>query len=110
MKFDKVFDDMKGQIETLAKKDLKGLAGQGQQDAGAFLEQSQTKLKKWMQLLAKKKIDKDEFRWLVESQKAAAEMESLRAASASRVRIEKFRDSVFSIVVKTALAAAVAAI
>jgi hypothetical protein len=55
-------------------------------------------------------FDEDEFRWLVESQKAAAEMEALRKANAGTMRIEKFRDSVLQIMVKTAVVAIVAAV
>jgi hypothetical protein len=108
--FNKVFDDIKDQVGGLAEKDLKDFSTQGKQDAEAFLNQSRGKLEKWMQLLADKKIDEDEFRWLVESQKAAAQMEALREANAGTMRVEKFRDSVFQIVVKTAMAAAIAAI
>ena len=108
--FNKVFDDIKDQVGGLAEIDLKDFSSQGKQDGEAFLTQSRGKLEKWMQLLADKKIDEDEFRWLVESQKAAAQMEALRNANAGTMQIEKFRDSVLQIVVKTAIAAAIAAI
>src|ERR1051325_557954 len=106
--FNNVFDDIKEQVGALAQHDLKNFSSEGKQDADAFLMQSRTKLEKWMQLLADKKIDEDEFRWLVESQKAAARMEALRKANAGTIQVEKFRDSVFQIVVKTAMAAAIA--
>ena len=107
--FDKIFDDIKNQLGAQAEKDLKEFSSQGKEDAEAFLAQSRGKLEKWMQLLADKQIDEDEFRWLVESQKAAAEMEALRKANAGTMRIEKFRDSVLQIMVKTAVMAIVAA-
>src|SRR4030095_13590995 len=106
----KVFDDIKDQVGGLAEKYLKVFSSKGKQDAQAFLNQSRGKLEKWMQLLADKRIDKDEFRWLVESQKAAAQMETLRKANAGTMKIEKFRDSVLQIVVTTAITAAIAAI
>ena len=108
--FNKVFDDIRDQLGGLAQRDLKNFSSEGKQDAEAFLTQSRSKLEKWMQLLADKKIDEDEFRWLVESQKAAARMEALRKANAGTMQIEKFRDSVLQIVVKTAITAAIAAI
>lgn len=103
--FNQIFDDIKNQLGPLAETNIKEFAGQGKQDAQAFLEQSRTKLQEWVQQLADKEIDEDEFRLLVESQKAAAEMEALRATSAGTVRIEQFRDSVASLVVKTAVTA-----
>lgn len=103
--FNKIFSDIKNALGPLAEKDIKEFANQGKQDAEAFLQQSRAKLAEWVQQLADKDIDADEFRLLVESQKAAAEMELLRAASAGTVRIERFRDSVVGLVVKTAVTA-----
>ncbi len=103
--FNKIFNDMKDQLGAEAETDLKGFADQGKQDAQAFLDQSRDRLEKWMQLLADKQIDEDEFGWLVESQKAAAQMEALRKANAGTIQIEKFRDSALQIVAKTAITA-----
>jgi len=103
--FNQIFNDIKSQLGPLAKQNLKEFAGQGKQDAEAFLEESRANLAKWVQQLADKEIDQDEFTWLVESQKAAAEMTALQAANAGTVRIEQFRDSVLNVVVKTAVTA-----
>jgi hypothetical protein len=72
--FNKIFDNIKDQVGAQAQTDLKEFSDQGKQDAQAFLDQSRDRLEKWMQLLADKQIDEDEFGWLVESQKAAAQM------------------------------------
>lgn len=103
--FNQIFNDIKGQLGPLAEQNLKDFAGQGKQDAEAFLEESKANLAKWVQQLANKEIDQDEFTWLVESQKAAAEMTALQAANAGQVRIDQFRNSVFNVVIKTAVAA-----
>ena len=103
--FNQIFNDIKSQLGPLAEQNLKQFAAQGKQDAEAFLEQSKANLQKWVQQLANKEIDEDEFRWLVESQKAAAEMTALRAANAGTLQTEQFRDSVLSVVVNTALSA-----
>ena len=103
--FNQIFNDIKNQLGPLAEQDLKEFAGQGKQDAEAFLEQSRANLATWVQQLANQEITQDEFTFLVESQKAAAEMTALRAANAGQVRIDQFRDSVFNVVIKTAVAA-----
>ena len=103
--FNKVFQNIKDQVGAEAETDLKQFSDQGKQDAQAFLDQSRDRLEKWMQLLADKQIDEAEFGWLVESQKAAAQMEALRKANAGTVQIEKFRDSALQIVAKTAITA-----
>jgi hypothetical protein len=103
--FNQIFNDIKGQLGPLAEQNLKEFAGQGKADAAAFLEESKANLAKWIQQLANREIDQDEFTFLVESQKAAAEMTALRAANAGQVRIDQFRDSVFNVVIKTAVAA-----
>jgi len=107
--FNKIFDNIKDQVGTEAQTDLKEFSDQGKQDAQAFLDQSRERLEKWMQLLANKQIDEDEFGWLVESQKAAAQMVALQKANAGNMQIEKFRDSVFQIIVTTAVPALIAA-
>jgi hypothetical protein len=103
--FNQIFNDIKSQLGPLAEQNLKQFAAQGKQDAEAFLEQSRSNLQKWVQQLANKEIDEDEFRWLVESQKAAAEMVALRAANAGTLQTEQFRDSVLNVVVTTAVSA-----
>lgn len=103
--FNQIFNDIKSQLGPLAEENLKEFAGQGKQDADAFLEQSRANLAAWIQQLADKEINQDEFTFLVESQKAAAEMTALRAANAGQVRIDQFRDSVFNVIVKTAVTA-----
>jgi hypothetical protein len=103
--FNQIFNDIKNQLGPLAQENLKEFSSQGKQDAKAFLEQSRADLQQWVQQLANKEIDAAEFRWLVESQKAAAQMTALRAANAGQVRIDQFRDSVISVVVSTAVSA-----
>jgi hypothetical protein len=103
--FNKVFDNIKDQVGAEAQTDLKEFSDQGKQDAEAFLDQSRDRLEKWMQLLADKQIDQDEFAWLVESQKAIAQMAALQKANAGSMQIEKFRDSVFQITVNAAVTA-----
>jgi hypothetical protein len=107
--FNQVFDNIKDQVGAEAQTDLKEFSDQGKQDAQAFLDQSRSKLEKWMQLLADKQIDEDEFGWLVESQKAVAQMEALQKANAGTMQIEKFRDSVFQITINAAVTAIAAA-
>jgi hypothetical protein len=103
--FTKLFDDLKTQLASLAEKDLKEFAGQGQADAMAFLNDSRAQLEEWFQLLTSGEIDEDEFRELVESQKDLAKMEALRKASAGQQTIESFRDSAFNLIVKSAITA-----
>jgi succinate dehydrogenase flavin-adding protein (antitoxin of CptAB toxin-antitoxin module) len=103
--FNQIFNDIKNQLGPLAEKNLQEFAAQGKQDAEAFLEQSKANLLKWVQQLANKEIDEAEFRWLVESQKSAAEMVALRATNAGTLRTEQFRDSVLNVVVSTAVSA-----
>ena len=107
--FNKVFNDIKDQVGAEAETGLKEFSDQGKQDAEAFLDQSRSRLEKWMELLADKQIDQDEFGWLVESQKAAAEMAALQKANAGTMQIEQFRDSVLQTIVKTAIPAITAA-
>jgi hypothetical protein len=98
-----ILNDIKGQLGPLAEQNVKEFAAEAKQDAEAFLAESKSKLAKWVQLLAQGQIDQDEFQLLVESQKGIAAMRALSEANAGTVRIEKFRDSVFDLVIKTAV-------
>ncbi|MEN3369280.1 MAG: hypothetical protein V7609_1423 [Verrucomicrobiota bacterium] len=100
-----ILNDIKGQLGPLAEQNVKEFAAQAKQDAEAFLAESKQKLTKWMELLASGQIDQDEFQLLVDSQKAVAAMRALREANAGALRIEKFRDSVFNVIVTTAVKA-----
>ena len=100
-----ILNDIKSQLGPLAEQNVKEFAAQAKQDAEEFLAESKGKLAKWVQLLADGQIDQDEFQLLVESQKAVATMRALREANAGTVRIDQFRNSVFSVVIKTALTA-----
>lgn len=100
-----ILNDIKDQLAPLAEENVKEFAAQAKQDAEAFLAESKEKLTKWMQLLASGQIDQDEFGLLVNSQKAVASMRALRDANAGAIRIEKFRDSVFNVIVTTAVKA-----
>jgi hypothetical protein len=100
-----ILNDIKGQLGPLAGQNVKEFAAQAKQDAEAFLAESKEKLTKWMQLLASGQIDQDEFQLLVDSQKAVATMRALREANAGNLQIEKFRDSVFNVIVTTAVKA-----
>src|SRR5437763_15049900 len=96
--FNQIFNDIKNQLGPLAETNLKEFAGQGKQDAEAFLEESKTKLAQWVQQLADGEIDQDEFTFLVESKKAAAGMKALHAANEGTVRIDQFWYYVYQLI------------
>jgi hypothetical protein len=102
-----IFTDIKNQLGPLAEQNLGEFAAQGKADAEAFLADSRANLAKWFQQLADGKIDQDEFNFLVDTQKDAAEMTALRATNAGQIRVDKFRNSVFSVIISTAVKAIV---
>ena len=103
--FTKLFDDMKNQLGALAEKDLKEFAGQGKADAMAFLQDSRAQLEKWFQQLASGDIDEEELRELLQTQTDLGKMRALQGASAGQQKIDNFRDSALSLVVKAAISA-----
>ena len=107
MDFDKVFDDLKGQLGTLAQDELKDLSSDAQKDARGLVDNIRPQLQQWTQQLADTEINEDEFRELVLGLKTSEEMEAWRKASAAQQRLEQFRDSALQLAIKVAIAAIV---
>ena len=99
--FDKLFNDLKNGVATLAKATVKNYTKQAMQDAQEFLQESEEKLKRWTLLLADKQLTSEDFEWLVMSQKDLAKMEALKQAGLALARIDAFRISLLNLVIDT---------
>lgn len=101
MDFDKIFNELKSGVAELAKQSLGELMQEGKKDGTAFLESSKAKLEDWSHALVDGKLSKDEFTWLVQSQKDLAEMNLLKQKGLTKVRIDKFTKAVLNMVIST---------
>lgn len=99
--FDKIFNDLKEGITTLAKTTVKNYAKEAVADAKQFVLESEEKLKRWTLLLADKQLTSEDFEWLVMSQKDLAKMEALKQSGLALVRIDAFRVSLLNLIIDT---------
>lgn len=101
--FEAVFKDLKGQVVQLAQQKVKECAADASAEANAFLEKSKDKLKEWTVALAEKQMDKEEFEWLINSQKGLGEMKLLTQAGLAQIKVDEFTQGVKTIALNTLL-------
>lgn len=99
--FDKIFNELKDEIKTLAKTTVKNYTKQAVADGQQFLQESEEKLRRWTLLLADKQLTTEDFEWLVMSQKDLAKMEALKQAGLALARIDAFRLSLLNLIIDT---------
>ena len=100
-----IFKSIEDQAKSLAEKMFKQYAHQAVSDVNDFIQTSRDDLKRWIEELARREIDKEEFESLVKGQADLAEMHALKKAGLAAVQIDSFVNSVLDIVVSAAFSA-----
>lgn len=89
-------------LATLAQNLFSETAAAAQSDGQQLVDDSREKLERWLNLLASGALTRDEFEFLLGMQADIGKMHALKAAGIARQRIERFRESVVSLLVSTA--------
>ena len=97
-KFDDFLDIIKEELPDLSIELIEDFKDQGVDDAEKFLDDTKDDLKRWTQLLAKGQLNKDEFTFLVQSQKDLFELHALKQAGLALIAAQKFRDGVVDLI------------
>lgn len=105
MDFDRLIEELKTGVGELARELLGELMDAGKKDGVAFLEASKKKLEEWTHALADGKMTRDEFEWLVQSQKSLAEMNLLKQKGLAQAKIDKFTNGVIHLIIDAAFKA-----
>jgi hypothetical protein len=71
-------------------------------EAQEFLRKSRDDVERWAGLMNEEKLTPEEFESLVKGKKDLAEMEALKRAGMALVRIDRLRESLIEVVIKTA--------
>lgn len=100
-----IFQNIEDQAKSLAEKLFKHYTAQALSDVKDFLQQSKDDLKRWIEELARREIDREEFESLVQGQQDVAEMRALKQAGLAAVQIDAFTNGLLDIVVSAAFAA-----
>lgn len=101
--FDEIFNEIKTKVIGLATDEVKDYKDKAVKDTNEYLQTSKEKLKKWTLLLVDKKIDGEEFEYLVNSQLGLGEMKVLTNVGIAQIKAEKFKNDVINLVVNTVL-------
>jgi hypothetical protein len=102
---DSILKSVEDQTKALAQQQFKQYTQQALGDVKSSLQDAKEDLKRWVEELARKEIDKDEFESLVQGQIEVAKMQALKQAGLAEVQIESFVNGVIDIVVNAAMAA-----
>lgn len=100
--FKEFWENLKKGLESLTKDNLTAFQGAAEKDGKAFLNKTQKDLQRWTGLLARGELSREDFQWLVKGKKDLAEMEALKEAGLTLAKVEKFQNSLVSLVVDTA--------
>ena len=88
---------------VLARKTtLRGFITEAQNDAKDFVKETEEKLRRWTDMLAKGQITKLEFTALVDSQKGLANLDLLTHAGIAAATLQQFRDGLIDLIINAA--------
>ncbi len=100
--FDDFWNTLKTGLGELALKNWGEVKDAAVADGQAFLEKTKADLVRWTKLLAEGELTKDDFEWLIAGKKDLAEMQALKNAGLTLVRLERFQNALISLVIDTA--------
>lgn len=103
MDIEKLLKELKAQLLALLEGNFNEFKPELQKEITQFLEQSKDKLTRWTLLLADGSITKDEFEWLIKSQKDLLTLKALQTAGISKIRINNLKNSIIQTIIKTVL-------
>ena len=103
--FDDFLDILKQGIVDIAQETVSDFKDQAIDDAQSFIEDTKDDLLRWTNLLAKGDLTKDEFTFLVQSQKDLFNMHALKQAGLTLIAAQKFRDAVIDLITNAATTA-----
>ena len=105
MDFEKIFSTIKDGVAELAKNTVGDFADQAKSDADDFLTESRENLKRWTQAASEGKLTKPEYEFLLQMQVSVGKMHALKAAGVGIQRLNRFREGVISLVIKSVFSA-----
>jgi len=101
-RFDDFLTALKDGLKQLVAETVQDFSAAATKDGQAFLRKARADLERWTKALARGQLSKADFAWLVQGKKDLAELEALKQAGLSLVRVDQFRSSLIDLVVATA--------
>ena len=100
--FDDFLNALKDGLTQLVAQSLADYKNAAVRDGEAFLMKTRADLERWTGELAQGQLSKEDFAWLVKGKKDLGEMEALKQAGLTLVRLDQFRTSLVNLVIGTA--------
>ena len=101
--FDEILKDLKDNALELIKSTLLDFKDQAREDVNDFLNATKDKLERWTTGLAKGELTKEDFKWLLESQKDLLVMNGLKQAGLAKIQIDKLKNAIVNMIVDTVI-------
>lgn len=108
--FSALFDTLKTGVIALVKKTLKNCIEAGKADGQKMLDELKEKLDRWTTQLLQGNITKEDFEWLLYSQKQLVVMTALKEAGLGQIEADLFKANVLNLIKDTVFKALPAAI
>ena len=105
MDIEKLIKDLKDTLLTLLGNKYKEFKPEIQKDIADFIKQSEEKLKRWILLLADGSLTKEEFEWLLKSQRDLVALKTIQATGISKIRINNIKNSILKTIFDVVIAA-----
>ena len=101
--FDLFLDELKTGVADLASRTVSGYVDQALDDATFFAADARDDLEEWTAALSRGDLSEDDFKDLLAAQKAVFQMNALTQEGIALASIQRFRDGLLDLVLKTAL-------
>ena len=99
--FSGVFDQLKTGVLDLVKSTLKDCIDAGKEDGQKMLDEIKEKLERWSTQLFQGNITKEDFEWLLYSQKQLLIITALKEAGMGQIEIDLFKYNVLNLIKNT---------
>lgn len=101
--FDEIALSIQKGIPDLAKTFLGGFIDEAKTNVSTFLESSKNDLTSWLEALATKQLSQEDFKSLLKSKCALAEMDALKEKGLAEIQLQNFRNGVINLVVTSVM-------
>lgn len=101
--FDEVVLAIQKGIPNLAESCLNGFVEEAKTNVRTFLERSRKDVESWLEALATKQLSQEDFRSLLKTKCALAEMDALKEKGLAEIQLQNFRNGVINLIVTSVM-------
>lgn len=100
MDFDFFLIKLEEQLVVLFESKWVDLKKESKEDIDKFIKNSKEKLERWTILLSENKIDIEDYKWLVKSQKDMIELRALYSAGISKISLGHVKNKIVNTILE----------